>query len=288
MDLSPIRQLRTGLLLALLLAACATGPVGAGDHPATILIIGDSLAQGYSVGLRRVVDTTEDHRRNARIEDLVHVGSGLIRRGRLDLPALLDERLSSDDPPVTAIAVSAGINDVGMPLGAVAFYGDAWRERYREKIHDFLAVAATYGVPVFWIGLPAVNDTNFRPVVESHIRPIHEEAVPAGPGGVVYVDTVPLTTVDGAYSATVPGIDGTPVRARTGDGIHFTAAGYTLVGHHVIEAMETYLGRRLRPGSGWDQRADASLLFQSLLDPWQSVWERAGGLLPPATGVVLP
>ena len=54
-----------------------------------------------------------------------------------------------------------------------------------------------------------------------------------------YVDTVPVFTPDGsgAYTDTIVRSDGTPVRARLGDGVHLTHEGADVLAHVLYAAV---------------------------------------------------
>ena len=242
----PARTAGAALLIAIL-AGCQTSL----SRPAQLLIVGDSLAQGYVVGFGRVVAPHGDaEMRLARIDDLVFIGAGIIPRSRRDLPALLAQRLDHGDP-VDAVIVSAGINDVGMPLGAVTFYGETWRARYQERVNALIDVAADRSVPVLWLEVPAIRDARFADVLDQTIRPLQAAVVNSRPAHVRLVETLPLTTMNGRFAASMPDGSGGTVRMRTGDGIHFTATGYTRIGAAAIDVLEDWLGRDFRPTVSW-------------------------------------
>jgi hypothetical protein len=217
--------------------ACET-PEGAGP-PGRVLVFGDSLAHGLTYGMERALAEAPGRLAEAEVESLVVIGAGLIPR-RQDMRRALAARLDRA-PPVGAVVISMGVNDVGMPLGGAAFYGETWRARYRDRLRGFAAVPAERGIPAVWVEVPALGNAAFAGPVDATIRPLQAEVLGAPGSGVVYVPTFDLTTVGGAYVSRRDLGDGRPVRFREGDGIHFTGRGYVYVSRRIVEALAAEL-----------------------------------------------
>src|SRR6202020_525845 len=73
----------------------------------------------------------------------------------------VDAELSPDDaadnadaPPATAPEKSTR-----SPNGIYEFREERWIELYNRKIEEFIAILKSKGVPVLWVGLPAVRGT---------------------------------------------------------------------------------------------------------------------------------
>ena len=222
-----------------------TGP-RPGDRELRVLVVGDSLAQGYGVGLGWLTRPGAGEVRRAVIEPLVHVGDGVIPRAGRDFAALVEARLSVE-PAVDAVVFALGINDVGMPLGGGTFYAEDWRRRYREKVAALAAVPAARGIATLWIGLPATDNPRFTEIIDRHIAPLHDAAVAETPGA-RFVSIRELTLTDGVFASHGRSADGSRHRLRTADGIHFTAAGYRVMAGFILGVLEDELGRSLGPG----------------------------------------
>ena len=239
-------------------AMADTGPPP-GDGGLRVLVVGDSLAQGYAVGLGWLTRPGDREVRRAVIEPLVHVGDGVIPRAGRDFAALVETRLSTE-PAVDAVVFALGANDVGMPLGGGTFYADDWRRRYTEKVAALAAVPADQGVATVWMGLPATDNPRFTEIIDRHIAPLHEAAIGGTASGVRFVPIRQLTSTDGVFASHGRSADGSRQRLRTADGIHFTAAGYRVMAGFILAVLEDELDRPLGPGPVGPMAVDDVLL----------------------------
>lgn len=201
-----------------------------------LLVFGDSLAQGFAYGVRQAVQQRSDRLAGARVSEDVRIGIGLIPRRGLDPAVEIASVLSAAQPPYDAVIASLGVNDVGMPLGPVAFYGTAWQDAYRARLTAFADAVSAHGTPLVWIQVPAVRPPAFAGPLDATIRGLQDAVMAAHPN-VVLVDTASLTGTGGAFHTHMVASDGASVRLRTGDGIHFTAAGYVEVARRALDAL---------------------------------------------------
>ncbi len=242
---------RTVMVLALGLAMHSTAsPAAASDGVVRILVVGDSLGVGYAAGMEHVVAPNRrgGERRNAEVERLASVGSGVIpRHGRPDVAAMLEQRLRRPSPRIDMVVIAIGANDVGMPIGG-RLYGERWTARYGERLRALIDTAAGRGIPTFWIGQPAIRHPAFGPAIDRHIRPAQEAAVAGPDTGAVYIDLLGLTTLNGRFAASRDLGDGRARPLRAADGIHFSGQGYIFVARYIVETIEGATGVRLRPG----------------------------------------
>ncbi|MCB9960035.1 MAG: DUF459 domain-containing protein [Rhodospirillaceae bacterium] len=199
-------------------------------------MFGDSLAQGFAYGVRQAVLQRGDHLADARVSEDVRIGIGLIPRRGLDPAVEIAGVLAAAQPPYDAVIVSLGVNDVGMPLGPVAFYGTAWQDAYRARLTAFADAVAARGTPLAWIQVPAVRPPAFAGPLDATIRGLQDAVMAAHPN-VVLVDTASLTGTGSTFQTDMVASDGASVRLRTGDGIHFTAAGYVEVARRALDAL---------------------------------------------------
>src|SRR5439155_17343685 len=98
-----------------------------------------------------------------------------------------DPELSADDAadnnnarPVTGPEKSAG-----SPSGLHEFREKRWVELYREKIDEMIGVLKSKGVPVLWVGLPAVRGSKAT-ADTAFLDTLYRDA--AGKAGITYVD----------------------------------------------------------------------------------------------------
>ena len=222
------------LAILVVLGVCETGGTE-GQTPRLILVFGDSLAQGLTYGIDQALADAPGDLAEAEVEALVVIGAGLIPR-RQDMRSALAERLDAS-PPVDAVIISMGVNDVGMPLGGAPFYGETWQARYAEKLRSFAELPLARGVPLVWLEVPALGNPAFAGPVDATIRPVQAAELDVGDRGVIYVPTLDLTTDGGSFISRRDLGRGEEVRFREGDGIHFTAPGYVFLGQRIVEVL---------------------------------------------------
>jgi hypothetical protein len=217
---------------ALVLFFGVAATLARGDEPAsreTIVVFGDSQAQGLAGGLQRVL--LEDPR--YRVLNRTHPGAALVHDGSEWLAPV--ERFASHEKADIAV-VMFGANDrldMRDEHGATLhFRTDQWREAYAARADKILALLANAGLRVIWCGNPIARSTTYSADM-SYINDIYAET--AARFGAQFV---PLWTViadeEGRYAAYGKDRGGTTQRLRTDDGIHFTAAGYQLIAEKIV------------------------------------------------------
>src|SRR5882672_9837044 len=161
-----------------------------------------------------------------------------------DKPA--DAELSSDDaagagqPPVTVPEKAAR-----SPDGVYEFREQRWVELYVKKIEEMIGVMKSKGVPVLWVGLPAVRgpkataDTLF-------LDSLYRDA--AGKAGITYVDVWDgFVDEAGRFLQQGPDFEGQIRRLRSYDGVFFTKAGARKLAHYVEREINRLLAARSAP-----------------------------------------
>ncbi|HEX3858299.1 MAG TPA: DUF459 domain-containing protein, partial [Pseudolabrys sp.] len=107
--------------------------------------------------------------------------------------------------------------------GVVDFRTDQWAEIYTKRIDETIAALKSKGVPVFWVGLPALRGpkaTADAVYLNDLYRARAEKA------GVVYIDVWDgFVDEGGKFTTQGPDYEGQVRRLRSGDGIYFTKAG---------------------------------------------------------------
>jgi hypothetical protein len=159
-----------------------------------------------------------------------------------DRPA--DSELPSDegegDQPSTAREKSAR-----SPNGIAEFRSDRWAELYSRKIDEMIAVLKSKGVPVFWVGLPAVRGTKSTSdmlFLDSLYRAAADKA------GITYVDIWDgFVDESGRYIQQGPDFEGQTRRLRSYDGVYFTKAGARKLAHYVEREITRVLAARSGP-----------------------------------------
>jgi uncharacterized protein len=159
----------------------------------------------------------------------------------------VDTELSPDDaadnadaPPATAPEKSTR-----SPNGIYEFREERWVELYNRKIEDLIGVLKSKGVPVLWVGLPAVRGTKATADM-LFLDSLYREA--AAKAGITYVDVWDgFVDEAGRYLQQGPDFEGQIRRLRSYDGVYFTQAGARKLAHYVEREITRLLASRTAP-----------------------------------------
>src|SRR4029077_10854637 len=129
-----------------------------------------------------------------------------------------------------------------VPGGPYHFHTDQWAALYAKRIDAMIAALKSKGVPVIWVGLPAIRGTKATSDM-SYLDELYRER--AERAGIIYVDIWDgFVDEDGDYAVQGPDFEGQIRRLRTADGVHFTKAGAVKIASYVDREL-----RRLMPSS---------------------------------------
>jgi uncharacterized protein len=241
---------------------------------ATVVVVGDSLGEWLGYGLEQAFAETPE----IGIVRKIKPDLGLVREdARLEAPQwsqAIKDLLAAEKP--SAIVVMLGVND-RLPLrdrmptadktatppdnqppaaaatraqhqppgGNYEFRTDKWAELYSKRIDDMIAALKTKGVPILWVGLPAirgVKSTSDMTYLDELYRARAEKA------GIIYVDVWDGFVDDqGRYVGQGPDFEGQTRRLRTYDGVYFTKAGAEKLGHYVERDLRKVLSSHVLP-----------------------------------------
>src|SRR5450631_1505694 len=159
----------------------------------------------------------------------------------------VDTELSPDDtadngdvPPIIAPEKSTR-----SPNGVYEFREERWVELYSKKIEEMIAVVKSKGVPVLWVGLPAVRGTKATADM-LFLDSLYRDA--AGKAGITYVDVWDgFVDEAGRFMQQGPDFEGQPRRLRAYDGVFFTPAGARKLAHYVEREITRLLAARSAP-----------------------------------------
>jgi hypothetical protein len=131
------------------------------------------------------------------------------------------------------------------PNGLYEFRDERWVELYSKKIEEMIAVLKTKGVPVIWVGLPAIRGpkgTSDMLFLDS----LYRDA--AGKAGITYVDVWDgFVDESGRFLQKGPDFEGQPRKLRSDDGVYFTQAGARKLAHYVEREIGRLLATRTSP-----------------------------------------
>ena len=159
-----------------------------------------------------------------------------------DKPA--DAELSADDatddtPQIIAPEKSARAG------GLHEFRDERWVELYVKKIEELIGVLKSKGVPVLWVGLPAIRGQKGTADM-LFLDALYRDA--AGKAGITYVDVWDgFVDEAGRFLQKGPDFEGQIRQLRAGDGVFFTKPGARKLAHYVEREVTRLLAARSGP-----------------------------------------
>jgi hypothetical protein len=154
-----------------------------------------------------------------------------------------DSELPPDDaeaPPLVSPE-----KNIRSPNGIYEFHDDRWVELYSKKIDEMIAVLKSKGVPVVWVGLPAIlgqKSTSDMLFLDA----LYRDA--AGRAEITYVDIWDgFVDEDGRFLQKGPDVEGQIRQLRTDDGVYFTKPGARKLAHYVEREITRLLAARSGP-----------------------------------------
>jgi hypothetical protein len=131
------------------------------------------------------------------------------------------------------------------PGGTYDFHTDPWAVLYAKRIDEMIAAVKAKGVPVLWVGLPAIRGTKSTSDM-AYLDELYRER--AEKAGIVYVDIWDGFVDDqGRYTVEGPDFEGQTRRLRTGDGVHFTKFGAVKLASYVDLELRRVMNNRVTP-----------------------------------------
>ncbi len=151
-----------------------------------------------------------------------------------------DDAADNDAPPIIAPEKSTR-----SPNGLYQFREERWVELYSKKIEEMIAVLKSKGVPVLWVGLPAVRGPKATADM-LFLDSLYRDA--AGKAGITYVDVWDgFVDEAGRFLQQGPDFEGQIRQLRSYDGVYFTKPGARKLAHYVEREITRLLAARSAP-----------------------------------------
>src|SRR5436309_2894625 len=129
--------------------------------------------------------------------------------------------------------------------GVYEFRDDRWIELYSKKIEEMAGILKAKGVPVLWVGLPAVRGAKATSDM-LFLDSLYRDA--AGKAGITYVDVWDgFVDEAGRFLQRGPDFEGQPRKLRSDDGVFFTRAGARKLAHYVEREVTRLMAGRSAP-----------------------------------------
>lgn len=160
-----------------------------------------------------------------------------------DKPA--DTDLPQDDADNADAPATAPEKTARNPNGLYEFRDERWIELYGKKIEELASVLKSKGVPVLWVGLPAIRGP--RGTADMlFLDSLYREG--AAKAGITYVDVWDgFVDEAGRFLQKGPDFEGQIRQLRSYDGVYFTKAGARKLAHYVEREITRLLAGRSGP-----------------------------------------
>lgn len=160
-----------------------------------------------------------------------------------DKPA--DTDLPQDDADNADTPAAAPDKTARNPNGLYEFRDERWIELYGKKIEELASVLKAKGVPVLWVGLPAIRGP--RGTADMlFLDSLYREG--AAKAGITYVDVWDgFVDEAGRFLQKGPDFEGQIRQLRSYDGVYFTKAGARKLAHYVEREITRLLAGRSGP-----------------------------------------
>ncbi len=223
--------------------AAAVAPFPTGDHPLTVGVFGDSLADGLWAGLYRQM---RDGKR-VEVVKFSQPATGLTRYDYVDVQAKTKAQLAQRHVDVAVVLFGTNDQQGIVEGGQVYPFGTpGWRQVYGARIDALAALLKAEGAVVYWVGLPKMRAEGFD--AKAHlINAVIQQRMAAD--GVRFIPLDGVTEdATGAYAAYLPvGADGRMTLMRANDGIHMSMPGYLRIATPVSASIKADLADRGGP-----------------------------------------
>jgi uncharacterized protein len=203
-----------------------------------VAVIGDSLSQGLGPAIERWMNPSV-----VRVLSLGRQSTGLSREDYFNWEAGMRQVVEEFRPDLVFVMLGSNDSQAQIsPSGSAIPVGTwEWVHGYRERAQQLVNEATKAGTRVVWVGIPIVEERQ-RWGFYKNVNDIYRETASSDPNS-TYVDTwAAFEARGGGYSAFVRNERGQLVEARAGDGVHFTPAGYAMLGKLALRGADEAFG----------------------------------------------
>ena len=160
-----------------------------------------------------------------------------------DKPA--DADLPQDDADNADTPAAAPERTARNPNGLYEFRDERWIELYGKKFEELANILKAKGVPVVWVGLPAIRGQKGTADM-LFLDSLYREG--AAKAGITYVDVWDgFVDEAGRFLMKGPDFEGQPRTLRSYDGVFFTKPGARKLAHYVEREITRLLAARSSP-----------------------------------------
>ena len=203
-----------------------------------VVLAGDSMmAVGFGVGLMRKAGGDK----NLRILRAFKSGTGLARPDVFNWMDEYPAMLGSEEPDVVIVAIGANDGQSFVLDDKVLLFGsDQWRKTYQSRVAEFLAMIESTGARVLWVGLPPMRSAQFNQRI-SIVNRIAYTVVSQDPKASWWSTASFVGDATGSFQEFEELPNGTVVRLRAPDGIHFAEEGASTMTAKLVKWLDPSL-----------------------------------------------
>lgn len=223
-------------------------PIEQGRSRAVVLTGDSMMAVGFGTSLMRRASGDK----NLRILQAFKSGTGLARPDVFNWLEQYPAILGSEKPDVVIVAIGANDGQSFVVDGKVLLFGtEEWRKTYQSRVAEFLAMVENTGARVLWVGLPPMRSVSFNQRI-SIVNRITYTVVSQDPKAAWWSTASFVGDATGSFREFAELPNGTLVRLRAPDGIHFAEEGASTMAAVMMKWLDPPLesadgGRKLQP-----------------------------------------
>jgi hypothetical protein len=164
-------------------------------------------------------------------------------------PAPAQAPKAPPQPVVTGVDTEGGAQPGSaqpvIPGATYEFHTDKWAELYGRRIDEMITALKAKGVPILWVGLPALRGTKSTGEM-AYLDEVFRER--ADKAGIAYIDIWDgFVDEQGRYTVQGPDFEGQTRKLRTPDGVFFTRAGAVKLASYVDQELRRVMAKGVVP-----------------------------------------
>jgi hypothetical protein len=228
-------------------AAAAKGILATEKPDAIVVMLGLNDRMSIREPAAEKSDSKSTDKRGEKKDARAKPGDKAKPDGTADATAKPDDKAVDTElpPDDTDGASQAPEKSARSPNGIYEFRDERWVELYTKKIEEMINVLKSKGVPVVWVGLPAIRGSKGTSDM-LFLDSLYRDA--AAKAGITYVDVWDgFVDEGGRYLEQGPDFEGQKRRLRSYDGVYFTQAGARKLAHYVEREVSRLLAARSGP-----------------------------------------
>ena len=206
-----------------------------------LLLVGDSIGNNLGYGMIGQLNRYSNLKFVLRAKS----STGLSNSWFYNWETNLKSYLRTEKPNLVVVLLGANDRQNMRVGGEILTYGTTkWREAYSASVARMTKLATDAGAYVLWVGMPKCKPYNYNKGMEL-ISGLYARTVPLNPGA-RYLALKTLTSDARGNYTQYQVVNGSRMKTRGDDGIHFTANGQNVIGSYAISKIASWFRVSLR------------------------------------------